>query len=120
MNNIYVIYIVLCESIIPILLLFKFLFLFKSATPWTRNVPGRQRLNASMPLVTRYARPNIRRDKNLGKGFEHHPTYGRTNIQYVQPMDDEIHTYFNLPKLLVHNMDEEITPKQSNMWTRKR
>ena len=45
-------------------------------------------------FITRYARPNIRRDKNLGKGFEHHPTYGRTNIQYVQPMDDEIHAYF--------------------------
>ena len=75
----------LCESIIPILLLSKFLFLFKSATPWTRN--------ASITFITRYTRPNIGRDKNLGNGFEHRSNHGRINIQYVQPMDDEMHTY---------------------------
>ena len=34
----------------------------------------------------------------MGKGFEHRPTHGRTNISYVQPMDDEMHTDFKLVK----------------------
>ena len=34
----------------------------------------------------------------MGKGFEHRPTHGRTNIQYVQPMDDKMHTDLKLVK----------------------
>ena len=34
---------------------------------WTRKSSGRQRWNASMPFITRYTRPNIRRGKNLGQ-----------------------------------------------------
>ena len=100
-------YKVLWESIILILLLFK--FLFKSASPWTRKFFGQQRWNASMPFITRYTRPNIRRDKNLGQRiwapsnpwmnkYSICPTHGWTNIQYVQPMDDEMHTYSTCQK----------------------
>ena len=45
------------------------------------------------------------------------PTQGRTNIQYVQRMDEKMHTSLNLSKRLVQNMDEEThnisTPKLS-------
>ena len=91
----------------PHITLFK--FLFKSASPWTKKFSGQQRWNASMPFITRYTRPNIRRDKNLGQRiwapsnpwtnkYSIRPIHGRTNIQYVQPMDDKMHTDLKLVK----------------------
>ena len=81
-----------------------------------------------MPFITRYTRPNIRGGKNLGQlkkdlstsnpwtsKYSIRPTQGRTNIQYVQHMDEKMHTSLNLSKRLVQTMDEEThnisTPK---------
>ena len=104
---------------------------------WMRKSSGQQRWNASMPFITRHTHPNTRRDKNLGQlkkdlstsnpwtnKYSIRPTQGRTNIQYVQHMDEKMHTSLNLSKRLVQNMDKETqnisTPKQSNIWTRQR
>ena len=82
-NNIYVMYIVLCESIIPILLLSK--FLFKSAIPWTRKFSGRQRWNASMSFIYKvYSSKYKTRQKPWAK-----------DLSTVQPMDEQIFNMSN-------------------------
>ena len=87
--------------------------------------------------MTRHTRPNTRRGKNLGQlekdlstsnpltsKYSIRPTQGRINNQYVQHMDEKMHTSLNLSKRLVQTMDEETqnisTPKQSNIWMRQR
>ena len=45
------------------------------------------------------------------------PIQGRTNIQYIQHMDEKMHTSLNLSKRLVQPMDEETQNKFINTKT---
>ena len=85
----------------------------------SRLILGRAYLVMKGILALHFCRPET---FVVHGGFEHRPAYGRTNIQYVQPMDDENPYVLNLSKILVQNMDGEmnISPKQSNIWTSKR
>ena len=138
-------YIMLCESVTSILLLFKICSnppinkkRKEGPSPWTGKFFGRHnKAKSSMLFITRQTRSNERRGKNLGQLNKDLSTsnpwtskystcliQGRTNIQYVQHMDEKMRMSLNLSKRLVQPMDEEAhnkfikTPKQSNIWTR--
>ena len=76
-----------------------------------------------MLFITRQTRPNKRRGKNPGARPTHgrvkipRPIQGRTNIQYVQHMDEKMRTSLNLSKRLVQPMDEEVQNKFINTKT---
>ena len=75
MNNIYVMYIMLCESVTSILLLFKICSnppinkkRKEGPSPWTGKFFGRHnKAKSSMLFITRQTRSNERRGKNLGQ-----------------------------------------------------
>ena len=100
-NNIYAMYIMLYESLISILLLFKSIYK-KAKKPKDEKILWTRRCNVNKLFKEwRHARPSKWRGKNLSFLEQNTvslkdvlstcPTHGRGNAPHVQPMDEEMH-----------------------------
>ena len=97
MNNIYVMYIMLCESLISMLLLFKSTNKKKKnkkglKSPWTRKFSGRGDITSvSFSEQGRLVQEDDEvKTLDKTKWFCPRPAHGRVNIPHVQPMDEEM------------------------------